>query len=415
MSKIRVAIAGLGNCASSLIQGIHYYADSFARQTADSTVGLAHPYLGGFAPGDIEIVAAIDIDKRKVGKPVHEAMFALPNNTKVFYDKFTYKNVLVQMGNVLDGVSDHMAQYPEHQRFVVADEPCATRGDIERLLRDSGAEILMNYLPVGSQKAVEFYAECCLATGVSLINCMPVFIVSNPAWAQRFRQAGIACVGDDVKAQIGATIVHRVLARLMRDRGATIDATYQLNTGGNTDFLNMLNHSRLTSKRISKTEAVQSQLDVPLAPDQVHIGPSDFVAWQKDNKVCFLRIEARGFGGVPLNLELRLSVEDSPNSAGETIDAIRCCKLARDRGMGGPLEAVCAYSMKHPPVQYSDAQAWQMLEDFIAKMQPQQAATAPDNEGGNGTGGNGDGKAAGTGANAGARKIRSAAVRSPRM
>jgi len=239
----------------------------------------------------------------------------------------------------------------------------------------------MNYLPVGSQQASEFYARCCLAAGVSLINCIPVFLVSEPAWADRFRRAGIPCVGDDVKAQLGATIVHRVLARLMDDRGVKIDATYQLNTGGNTDFLNMLNQARLTSKRISKTEAVQSQLDVPLPPDQVHIGPSDYVPWQKDNKVCFLRLEGRGFGGVPLNVELRLSVEDSPNSAGETIDAIRCCKLARDRGLAGPLEAVSAYTMKHPPVQYTDHQAYQMLEDFIAEMTAGPARARPPAQG----------------------------------
>ena len=269
------------------------------------------------------------------------------------------------MGNVLDGVAEHMNDYPQHQRFVVSSKPPPSRGDVVKLLTDSGAEILMNYLPVGSQKATEFYAECCLEAGVSLINCIPVFIASNPSWAKRFRQAGIPCIGDDVKAQIGATIVHRVLARLMQERGVTIDATYQLNTGGNTDFLNMLNHARLASKRISKTQAVQSQLDVPLPEDQVHIGPADFVPWQKDNKVCFLRLEGRGFGGVPMNLELRLSVEDSPNSAGETIDAIRCCKLARQRKLAGPLNAVCAYTMKHPPVQYTDSQAHAMLEQFI--------------------------------------------------
>jgi myo-inositol-1-phosphate synthase len=280
---------------------------------------------------------------------------------------------------VLDGVSEHMRAYPESQRFVVADRPDATAGEIVKLLRDGGAEILMNYLPVGSQKAVEFYAECCLEAGVSLINCMPVFIVSDPAWGRRFKRAGIPCVGDDVKAQVGATIVHRVLARLVQDRGAKIDATYQLNTGGNTDFLNMLNRARLTSKKVSKTEAVQSQLDVPLPPDQVHIGPSDYVPWQKDNKVCFLRIEARGFGGVPLNMELRLSVEDSPNSAGETIDAIRCCKLARDRGVSGPLEAVSAYTMKHPPRQFTDPQARAMLEEFIAAMSPAPGGTPGDN------------------------------------
>jgi myo-inositol-1-phosphate synthase len=361
MNEIRVAIAGVGNCASSLVQGIHWYAD-----TDDGFVGLAHPQLGGYQPDDIRIVSAFDIDARKVGRPLHEAIFAKPNNTKVFYEQFRYDDVQVHMGRVADGVAEHMADYPEDQRFCVSDKPELTQDQVVGVLKDSGAEILMNYLPVGSQKATEFYAECCLEAGVSLINCIPVFIVSEASWARRFTDAGIPCVGDDVKAQVGATIVHRVLARLMHERGAKIDATYQLNTGGNTDFLNMKNEQRLGCKRVSKTEAVQSQLDVPLPPDQVHIGPSDYVAWQKDNKVCFLRLEARGFGGVPLNVELRLSVEDSPNSAGETIDAIRCCKLARDRGVAGPLDAVSAYTMKHPPIQYTDAVARQMLEDFIS-------------------------------------------------
>ncbi len=368
MNEIRVAIAGVGNCASSLVQGINWYRDGVSAEV--DGVGLGHPVLGGYAPGDIRIVAAIDIDARKVGRPLHEAVFAKPNNTKVFHDDFRYDDVIVKMGNVLDGVSEHMADYPEDQRFVVADHPPSSRAEIERALRESGTEILMNYLPVGSGEATEFYAECCLTTGVSLINCIPVFIVSDPVWAGRFAAAGIPCIGDDVKAQVGATIVHRVLARLMHERGAKIDATYQLNTGGNTDFLNMLNKARLGSKRISKTEAVQSQLDVPLPDDQVHIGPSDYVPWQKDNKVCFLRLEARGFGGVPLNLELRLSVEDSPNSAGETVDAIRCCKLAREANLAGPLDAVSAYTMKHPPVQYTDAVAREMLEDFIAENTP---------------------------------------------
>jgi myo-inositol-1-phosphate synthase len=387
MKEIRIAIAGLGNCASSLIQGIHYYTRGFA--AGEEPIGLAHPFLGEYAPGDVKVVAAIDIDKRKVGRPLHEAVFALPNNTKVFCNDFACDDVVVRMGNVLDGVAEHMAAYPERQRFVVADRPSASRTEIEKVLRDSGAEILMNYLPVGSQKATEFYAECCLATGVSMINCIPVFIVSHPVWGQRFKAAGIPCVGDDVKAQIGATIVHRVLTRLVHERGAKIDATYQLNTGGNTDFLNMLNQARLTSKRVSKTEAVQSQLDVPLHPDQMHIGPSDFVPWQKDNKVCFLRIEARGFGGVPLNLELRLSVEDSPNSAGETIDAIRCCKLARQHGLAGPLEAVCAYTMKHPPIQYTDYEARAILESFITEFSP---AEAPSTVNGAANGGNGNGQ-----------------------
>jgi len=379
MDEIRIAIVGIGNCASSLIQGIHYYADSMAGDNGDGAIGLLHPRLGGYAPGDVRVVAAIDIDDRKVGRPLYEAVFAPPNNTKAFYRDFTCGDVRVAMGAVLDGVADHMAAYPEHRRFVVADRPEAARADILALLRDTGAEILMNYLPVGSQGATEFYAECCLAAGVSLINCIPVFIASDPVWARRFAEAGICCVGDDVKAQVGATIVHRVLARMMSDRGVKIDATYQLNTGGNTDFLNMLNQRRLDSKRVSKTEAVQSQLDVPLPAEQVHIGPSDYVAWQKDNKVCFLRLEGRGFGGVPMNLELRLSVEDSPNSAGETIDAIRCCKLARARKLAGPLEAVSAYTMKHPPVQYPDYQAYEMLERFIAETSapaPQRPAEA---------------------------------------
>ena len=378
MSRIRVAVVGVGNCASSLVQGVYYYRDAFATDP-DNVVGLAHPILGGYAPGDIDIVAAVDIDRRKVGKPLHEAIQALPNNTKTFYDDFT-TDVTVQMGNVLDGVAAHMSEFPDRQSFRVADEPSATQADIEKLLRDTGAEILMNYLPVGSQKAAEFYAECCLNTGVSFINCIPVFIVSDPQWAQRFIDAGIPCVGDDIKAQVGATITHRVLARMMEDRGAKVDATYQLNTAGNTDFLNMLERARLGCKKISKTEAVQSQLHTPLPPDQVHIGPADFVPWQKDNKVCFLRIEARGFGGVPLHIEARLSVEDSPNSGGETIDAIRVCRLARDRGLAGPLEAVSAYTMKHPPIQFTDTKAREMLDAFIADEQAPAGAYEPTQE-----------------------------------
>ena len=366
MSEIRVAIVGVGNCASSLIQGIEYYRQN--QNDDDGVVGLAHPVLAGYAPSDVRIVAAVDVDRRKVGMPLGQAIFAPPNNTKVFHRDVACEDVIVQMGAVLDGVGEHMDQYPEHQRFIVADAPEASQGDIQRLLTDSGAEILMNYLPVGSQGASEFYAEACLATGVSLINCIPVFLVSDPAWAARFTEAGIPCVGDDVKAQVGATIVHRVLTRLMHERGAKIDATYQLNTGGNTDFLNMLNQTRLGDKRISKTEAVQSQMDVPLPPEQIHIGPSDYVAWQKDNKICFCRIEGRGFGGVPLHVELRLSVEDSPNSAGETVDAIRCCKLARDAGLAGPLNEVSAFTMKHPPVQMPDYEALQRMKAFITGL-----------------------------------------------
>jgi myo-inositol-1-phosphate synthase len=356
MSKIRIAIAGVGNCASSLIQGIHYYGSG-----ADTT-GLLHPELGGYRVEDIEVVAAFDIDARKVGRPLEDAIFALPNNTKIFHREIPPTGVTVQMGDILDGVADHMAEYPPHQRF----EPAKARPvDPARVLRESGAEILVNYLPVGSEEATAWYAEACLDTGVSLVNCIPVFIVSDPAWAAKFKARGIPCVGDDVKAQVGATITHRTLAKLFNDRGVRIDCTYQINTGGNTDFLNMINRNRLKSKKISKTEAVQSQLDVPLEPDQIHIGPSDFVAFQKDNKVCFLRLQGTGFGGVPMELELRLSVEDSPNSAGVVVDAIRCCKLAREAEWAGPIEPVCAWTMKHPPTQMPDNEAFEALERFV--------------------------------------------------
>lgn len=358
MEKIRVAIVGVGNCASSLIQGVEYYQ----RHEGTEKLGLMHYELGGYQPGDIEFVAAFDVDRRKVGRPLAEAIYALPNCTRQISPQVSNSKVTVQMGPVLDGISIHMKEYPEDQTFRVAEKkPC----DVEGALKESGAEVLLNYLPVGSEEAARFYATCCLNTGVSLINCMPVFIVSNPEWAKRFSHRQIPVVGDDVKAQLGATILHRALTQLFVDRGVKIDRTYQLNTGGNTDFLNMLNQSRLRSKKISKTEAVQSILDSPLDPQNIHIGPSDYVPWQKDNKVCFLRIEGRGFAGVPLNLELRLSVEDSPNSAGVTVDAIRCCKLARKRGIGGALTSVSAYTMKHPPEQIPDQEGRKRVEEFI--------------------------------------------------
>lgn len=358
MEKIRVAIVGVGNCASSLIQGVEYYQ----RHEGTEKLGLMHYELGGYQPGDIEFVAAFDVDRRKVGRPLAEAIYALPNCTRQISPQVSNSKVTVQMGPVLDGISIHMKEYPEDQTFRVAEKkPC----DVEGVLKESGAEVLLNYLPVGSEEAARFYATCCLNTGVSLINCMPVFIVSNPEWAKRFSHRQIPVVGDDVKAQLGATILHRALTQLFVDRGVKIDRTYQLNTGGNTDFLNMLNQSRLRSKKISKTEAVQSILDSPLDPQNIHIGPSDYVPWQKDNKICFLRIEGRGFAGVPLNLELRLSVEDSPNSAGVTVDAIRCCKLARKRGIGGALTSVSAYTMKHPPEQIPDQEGRKRVEEFI--------------------------------------------------
>ena len=364
MPKIKIAMVGIGNCASSLIQGISHYRR--LKDDDGKAIGLMHRKIGGYEPYDLQVVAAFDVDARKVGKPLNKAIFSEPNNTKVFCNKLPSNSPKVQMGELLDGYSKHMEDFPRRQRFVLAKRKAV---NVERVLRESGAQILVNYLPVGSEKATQFYARCCLKTGVSLVNCIPVFIVSNPKWADKFTRAGIPCVGDDIKAQVGATIVHRTLTRLFHDRGAVVDATYQLNTGGNTDFLNMLNRKRLKSKKVSKTEAVQSQLDVPLPADQVHIGPSDYVPWQKDNKVCFIRMEGRGFGGVGLNLELRLSVEDSPNSAGVAIDAIRCCQLARDRGVAGPLKAIAAYTMKHPPEQYTDGEAREKVEQFIKKYQ----------------------------------------------
>src|SRR4030042_6384214 len=359
---IRIAIVGVGNCASSLIQGIEFYRANSKKNPKSEPLGLMHLDIGGYKPWDMEVGAAFDIDRRKVGKPLKEALFAKPNCTKILYPNLNDSGVIVSMGEVLDGVSEHMKDYPEERTFVVANQ---NPSNVEKILRDSGVDILLNYLPVGSDQATAFYAEACLATGVSLINCMPSFIVSVHQWAKRFEERGIPVVGDDVKSQMGATIIHRALVKLFEDRGVRLDRTYQINTGGNTDFLNMLNRSRLRNKRISKTEAIQSQLGIPLEPENIHIGPSDYVPWQNDNKVCFLRMEGRGFGEIPLNLELRLSVEDSPNSGGITIDAIRCCKLARIRGIGGPLLSISAYAMKHPIVQIPDNEAKFMVEEFI--------------------------------------------------
>jgi len=354
--RIRVAIVGVGNCASSLIQGIEYYKDN------SDIIGLMNYDLEGYKPGDIEVVAAFDVDKRKVGKDVNEAIFAKPNNTKIFEKDIKNNGTFVKMGKILDGISDHMKLFPEDRAFIPSDEePC----DIVKELRDSNTDILLNYLPVGSEDATRFYVECCLEAGVAFINNIPVFIASDEKWAQRFKDKGLPIIGDDIKAQLGATITHRTLVRLFRDRGVKLDRTYQLNTGGNTDFSNMLNKSRLSSKKISKTESVQSQLETPLEAENIHIGPSDYVPWQNDNKVCFLRMEGRMFGNVPMNMELRLSVEDSPNSAGVAIDAIRCCKLALDRKIGGPLIAISAFTMKHPPVQYTDTVAKEMVRIFI--------------------------------------------------
>ena len=360
MSSIRVAVVGIGNCASSLVQGLEHY-----REGSNDIVGLMHWEMGGYKPSDIKVVAAWDVDRRKVGLDVAEAIFAKPNCTAVFAPNVSPTGTTVKMGRVLDGVADHMSEFADDRTFVVAGGGEPTKEDIVAELRRTGADVLMNYLPVGSQEATEFYAECALEAGVAFVNNIPVFIASNPVWAKRFEDAGVAIIGDDIKAQLGATIVHRVLTDLFAKRGVKLERTYQLNTGGNTDFLNMSNHRRLASKKVSKTEAVQSVAAERLADENVHIGPSDYVPWQNDNKVCFLRMEGSMFGGVPMNLELRLSVEDSPNSAGVAIDMIRCAKLARDRGLAGVIDPASAYFCKHPRHQMTDDLAQIAVEEFI--------------------------------------------------
>ncbi|WP_230480700.1 inositol-3-phosphate synthase [Sphingomonas sp. Leaf21] len=360
MTSINIAVVGIGNCASSLVQGLSHYRDG-----ANETIGLMHWDLGGYRPSDIKVVAAWDVDKRKVGKDVAEAIFAKPNCTAIFCETIETTGAVVRMGKILDGVAEHMAEYNDDRTFLLADAPEPTKEEVIAALRESKTDVLMNYLPVGSQQASEFYAECALEAGVAFVNNIPVFIASNPEWASRFEAAGVPIIGDDIKAQLGATIVHRVLTDLFAKRGVKLERTYQLNTGGNTDFLNMSNHRRLASKKISKTEAVQSVAAERLDDENVHIGPSDYVPWQNDNKVCFLRMEGSMFGGVPMNLELRLSVEDSPNSAGVAIDMIRCAKLAKDRGLAGPIDAASAYFCKHPRTQMTDDLAAQAVKDFI--------------------------------------------------
>lgn len=362
MKSIKIAIVGVGNCASSLVQGIHYYRN----KTAEDATGLMHWNIGGWAPHQIEVALAYDIDVRKVGKDISEAIFEAPNCTQTICSDVPKAAVPVRMGVTLDGVAEHMQEHPAGRTFLPSDTPEPTHEEIVVALRQSGVEVLVNYLPVGSEQAARFYAECALEADVALINCIPVFIASDPTFAARFEEKGIPIIGDDIKAQLGATITHRTLTDLFRRRGVTLDRTYQLNTGGNTDFLNMLDRSRLRSKKESKTEAVQSVTANRLGDENIHIGPSDYVAWQNDNKVCFLRMEGRLFGDVPMNLDVRLSVEDSPNSAGVSVDAIRCAKLALERGIGGPLRSASAYFMKHPPEQFNDDTAGRMLEAFLA-------------------------------------------------
>ncbi len=361
MVKIKIAIAGVGNCCSSLIQGLFYYRNVDSNENI--VPGLMHNVLGGYRISDIRPVAAFDIDARKVGRDLSEAIFAKPNCTHIFHPKVPNLGVEVQMGPVLDGVAPHMTDHPEERTFKLAK---AKPVDVAKVLAESGAEILINYMPVGSEQATVYYAKAALKAGCAFINCMPVFIASVPEWANRFARAGLPVIGDDVKSQVGATIVHRTLARLFEERGVKIVSSYQLNVGGNTDFLCMLARDRLKSKKISKTQAVQSNLTNKIDPYNLHISPSDYVPWLKDKKLCFLRIEGRKFGDVPINIEVRLEVEDSPNSAGVVIDAIRCAKLALDRGVGGPLLSPSAYFMKSPPQQFPDPVARQMVEEFIA-------------------------------------------------
>ncbi|HWT12784.1 MAG TPA: inositol-3-phosphate synthase [Allosphingosinicella sp.] len=361
MRKIKVALVGVGNCASSLVQGVHYYADP-----GRPAGGLIHQSVGGYGPADIEFVLAIDTDARKVGKDLSEAIFAAPNCTAVFHASVPASGTTVRMGRVLDGMAEHMLEAAGGRGFVRADEPEADKAAIVAALRETRTEVLVNYLPVGSEQATRFYVECALEAGVAVVNCMPVFIASDPSWERRFQEKRLPIVGDDIKAQLGATIVHRVLSNLFRQRGVSVAHTYQLNTGGNTDFLNMLDRSRLASKKESKTEAVQSTMAERMSAEDIHVGPSDYIPWLNDNKLCFLRIEGALFGDVPMNLELRLSVEDSPNSAAVVLDAIRCCKVALERGIGGALVGPSAFFCKHPPQQFSDDVAAQLTEEFIA-------------------------------------------------
>lgn len=388
MQKIRVGIIGVGNCASSLVQGINYYRDrglspdsageSGQRNSPDPVpAGLMHWDIGGYSPADLDVVAAFDVDARKLGLDVAEAIFAAPNCTQRFQPEVQTTGTRVRMAPLLDGVPDHMEDYPETRRFVVSDSRQPDRDEVVSELRERGVEVLLNYLPVGAESASRFWAECALDAGCAFVNNIPVFIASDPEWAQRFAAANLPIIGDDIKAQLGATITHRTLAELFHHRGVQLDRTYQLNTGGNTDFLNMLNRARLSTKKTSKTEAVQSAAGRRLPDENIHVGPSDYVPWQQDNKICFIRMEGRLFGDVPMNLELRLSVEDSPNSAGVAIDAIRCCKVALERGIGGVLRAPSAYFCKHPLEQISDETAYRLTEAFIdANWQGRNSAAA---------------------------------------
>ena len=351
---INVAIIGVGNCASSLVQGVHFYREA---REGDLIPGLMHVNLGGYHVSDVNFVAAFDIDANKVGNDLSEAVFTAPNNTYKFCD-VPHLGVPVSRGMTHDGLGKYLSQ-------VIRKAPGPT-DDIVRVLKETETHVVVSYLPVGSEEATKWYVEQVLSAGCGFINCIPVFIARESYWQRRFEERGLPIIGDDIKSQVGATIVHRVLTRLFRDRGVRLDRTYQLNFGGNTDFLNMLERERLESKKISKTAAVTSQLDYELPPGDVHVGPSDHIPWLQDRKWCYIRMEGTTFGNVPLNLELKLEVWDSPNSAGVVIDAIRCCKLALDRGQAGALIAPSAYFMKSPPKQLTDDRAREMVEEFIA-------------------------------------------------
>ena len=361
--KIRVAIAGVGNCASSLVQGVYYYAGAKADERVP---GLMHVELGGYHVSDLEFVAAFDVDAAKVGKDLSEAIFAGRNNTYRFADA-PHQGVTVQRGPTLDGIGKYLRQ--------VIEEADAAPVDVAAVLRATRADVLVNYLPVGSEAGTRFYAEQALQAGVAFINCIPVFIAKDPIWRQRFEHAHVPIIGDDIKSQVGATITHRVLTRLFEDRGVRVDRTYQLNFGGNTDFMNMLERDRLESKKISKTNAVTSQISERLTDESVHVGPSDYVPWLTDRKFCEIRIEGTTFGDVPLLLTAHLEVWDSPNSAGVVIDAVRCAKLALDQGIGGALLGPSSYFMKSPPEQYTDDVCRHKVEEFIAAAR--QRALAP--------------------------------------
>jgi myo-inositol-1-phosphate synthase len=353
--KVRVAVIGVGNCASSFVQGVEYYRHA---DPADLVPGLMHIDLGGYHVGDIEFSAAFDIDAAKVGRELSEAIFSGLNNTVRFCD-VPRTDVVVQRGMTHDGLGKYLSE-------VITKAPGST-ADIVSILRDTGTDVVVNYLPVGSEEATKWYTEQILSAGCAMVNCMPVFIAREDYWRRRFEQRGLPIIGDDIKSQVGATIVHRVLTRLFRERGVKLENTYQLNFGGNTDFLNMLERERLISKKVSKTNSVVSQLDHPIDKGSVHIGPSDYVPWLSDRKWAYIRLEGRSFGDVPLNVELKLEVHDSPNSAGIVIDAVRCCKLALDTGLSGTLEGPSSYFMKSPPRQVSDNVARQLTEDFIAE------------------------------------------------